>query len=149
MQEYLISKCVGDVDKTSLKWSLQPQIDNGEKKYKNKMDLIYKRVMRMKPNITTNIIVKNSYESYLVHNMCKKYDKIKTRLQYIVCNDIAGLIASYCTTRKKSESIIDLNQQYSKIDRIEVDQCCYACSVEKKFITSKHPRKYVRVKSFK
>jgi len=149
MEEYLMSKCTSNsISNCDIKRSLKNQIDNGEKKYKNKMDSIYRRVMKMKPNITTKIMVKNSYESYLVHNMCKKYNEIKTILQNIFYNDISGLIASYYTTRKESDSIVDLNQQYSKIDKINTYQCCYECRVEKKFIKSKHPVKYVRIRSF-
>jgi hypothetical protein len=83
------------------------------------------------------------------HKMCEKYDKIKIIISYIFCNEISGLIASYCTTRKESKGIIDLNHQYSKVDEMKVYQCCCMCNVRKTFVKSKHPAKYVVVKSFK
>ena len=57
----------------------------------------------MKPNIIKQYIVKNSYERYLLHDMCKTYDKIlSSLLQQCVISDISSIIVLYCTTKNQT-----------------------------------------------
>ena len=149
MEGHLMSKvkCIGTVSEQHIIWSLKNQVDNSEKKYNKRMEFFRKQIAKMKPNITKKYMTKNSYERYLLHDMCKAYDKIKSVLDNIFISDISGIIASYCTTRKESKGIVELSQYCSKLEKIIVSQCCYQCRVNKKVITSQHPISYVSIKS--